>query len=366
MPRKKDADISSEQALRHSETRYQALFEHCPIGLMEEDLSNVKKYLDKMRKEGVADFRSYFIDNPQVLEKCAALVQITSVNRSAMVDFNASSLDEYSSIFSHSLNGVALERFGEELAAFMEGQTFVKFTSFLTTPEGRQIDVEIRASVAPGSEDTLDKVFVSVVDVCDLQDKIRLQERVTKEVLETIGKITEIHDPYTSGHQRRVGLLAEAIGRDLDLPDDKVRALKVAGTVHDLGKLYVPTQILSKPAELTEIEMSIVRTHPETGRKFLSEIEFSWPIAEIVDQHHERLDGSGYPNAIKGDDIMMEAKIIAVADVVEAMSQYRPYREQYGFKSAFDEIEHNKNVLYDSAAVDSCRRLFEESHFRFT
>lgn len=207
MTRRKKAGQSSEEALRLSESKFQALFKHCPISLREEDLSSVKQYLDKLRKKGVVDFRTYFKSHPDRLAKCASLVRIDSVNDAALAVFNALTPEEYAEAYSQSMNDVALERFGEELSSFMEGKTSIKFDSVYIAPDGHLVDMEMRASLAPGSEETFNRVFVSVVDVCELLDTIRLQERITDEVLETISKLTEIRDPYTDGHQRRVSVL---------------------------------------------------------------------------------------------------------------------------------------------------------------
>ena len=139
----------------------------------------------------------------------------------------------------------------------------------------------------------------------------------------------------------------------------------MAGLVHDIGKISVPSEILSKPSKLKEIEMELIRSHSEVGFDILKDIEFPWPIAQVVFQHHERLDGSGYPRGLSGNDILIEAKVIAVADVVEAMSSHRPYRASLGIDKALEEISGNKDILYDAEVVDACLRLFEEKVFEF-
>jgi putative nucleotidyltransferase with HDIG domain len=175
----------------------------------------------------------------------------------------------------------------------------------------------------------------------------------------------ESRDPYTAGHERRVAQLACLIAEEMGVPPDRIEGIRIAGYLHDLGKIAVPAEILSKPGTISSMEMGIIRVHPQSGHEILKEIEFIWPVAEVALQHHERLDGSGYPQGLKGDRIILEARIIAVADVVEAMCSHRPYRPAPGAELALAEILEKKGVLYDPAAVDACIRLFKEKGFEF-
>lgn len=179
--------------------------------------------------------------------------------------------------------------------------------------------------------------------------------------IQAIAATVEARDPYTAGHQRRVADLAVAIAHELGLDEDRVYGLHLAGAVHDLGKVQIPAEILSKPGRLTDIEYAMIKQHPQAGYDILKGIQFPWPIAQIVLQHHERLDGSGYPNALKGADILLEAKILAVADVVEAMASHRPYRAGLGLEVALAEIDKNKGVFYDTAVVNACIKLLHEN-----
>jgi PAS domain S-box-containing protein len=181
----------------------------------------------------------------------------------------------------------------------------------------------------------------------------------------TLASTVEMRDPYTAGHQRRVTILACAIAAEMGLTEDQFDGLRMAGLIHDLGKINVPAEILSKPGRITEIEFSLIRYHPQICHDILKTIELPWPVAKIVLQHHERLDGSGYPQGLKGDEIIMEARILAVADVVEAMASHRPYRPALGIELAFKEITTKKGILYDPEVVDACVRLFSEKRFKF-
>lgn len=176
----------------------------------------------------------------------------------------------------------------------------------------------------------------------------------------------ELRDPYTAGHQRRVAQLAVAIAGELQLPAEQVEGIHLASVVHDVGKIRVPAEILSKPGRLSALEFDIIKEHPGNGYEILKSIDFPWPIAQMVLQHHERLDGSGYPQALKGDQILFEARIVAVADVVESMVSHRPYRPGLGIDAALEEIALNKGTLFDPSVVDACMRLFRERSFNFS
>jgi len=174
----------------------------------------------------------------------------------------------------------------------------------------------------------------------------------------------EIRDPYTSGHQIRSADLARAIATEMGLPNDKIDGLRMAGSIHDIGKLSIPAEILSKPTKLTNIEFSLIKEHSQIGYEMLKDVESPWPLAQIVYQHHERMDGSGYPRNLKGDEILIEARIMAVADIVEAMASHRPYRPALGIDAALEEIEKNRETLYDNVVADTCLRLFRERGYQ--
>jgi len=183
--------------------------------------------------------------------------------------------------------------------------------------------------------------------------------------IDTMSRIIEAKDPYTSGHQRRVCQLAIRIAQELNLPKDKIEGIRIASLIHDVGKIGLPTEILSKPTTLTDIEFSLIKNHSQTGYDILKSIDFSLPIANIVLQHHERMNGTGYPNNLKGDKILLEARILGVVDVVEAMSSHRPYRPALGIDAALEEISKNKGTLYDPEVVDICIKLIRENDFNF-
>jgi PAS domain S-box-containing protein/putative nucleotidyltransferase with HDIG domain len=198
-----------------------------------------------------------------------------------------------------------------------------------------------------------------------LELSYKKSKKILDETIETLAAIVEIRDPYTSGHQKKVAEIASLIAKELGFQKDKVNAIKTAATIHDIGKITIAASILAKPGKISQLEYGLIKTHPEAGYSILKKIDFSQPIAKIVLQHHERLNGSGYPKGLKSDDIMIGAKIIAVADVVEAMASHRPYRPSLGIYKALKEIKKNKAILYDPDVVDACIKVIKEKGFKF-
>ncbi len=199
----------------------------------------------------------------------------------------------------------------------------------------------------------------------ELSNKVLELQNAWEQTVTVLSDAVEIKDAYTSGHQKRVAALSVAIGQALGMSSSDITGLKMAALIHDVGKLQIPGEILSKPSKLMEAEFTLVKTHSEAGRSILKDADFPWDIAQMVYQHHERLDGSGYPQGLMGLSIMLEARIIAVADVVEAMSSHRPYRPALGIEAALGEIAQNSGKLYDPAVVEACLSLFTKEHFTF-
>jgi len=198
----------------------------------------------------------------------------------------------------------------------------------------------------------------------EVQKAMKRLEKITDGIIHAISLTVETRDPYTAGHQQRVADLARAISIEMALPEDQVESIRLAGLIHDLGKIAVPSEILSKPGKLTDIEFSLMRIHPQAAYDILKDIDFPWPLSVIVLQHHERLDGSGYPQGLKGKDgILLEARILAVADVFEAMASHRPYRPALGKEKALDELRRGKGASYDPKVVDACISVISSGEF---
>jgi PAS domain S-box-containing protein/putative nucleotidyltransferase with HDIG domain len=199
----------------------------------------------------------------------------------------------------------------------------------------------------------------------ELQQSLKRLRRTFDETVQALASAIRTRNPYMAGHQQRVTQLACAIAREMGLPEEQIEGIRVAGLIHDIGKISVPVEILSNPDGISDLEYGIIKAHPQIGYDILKAVEFPWPVAEIVLQHNERLDGSGYPQGLSGDEILLEARILGVADVVDAMSSHQPYRAARGLDKALEEISQNRGVLYDPGAVGACLKLFKQKGFKF-
>jgi PAS domain S-box-containing protein len=239
--------------------------------------------------------------------------------------------------------------------------------------DGRGNIVPMEINITPLKKDG--KIISLQGVIRDITKRRRAEEGLNKSIeklrkaldgtIQAMSLTVEIRDPYTAGHQRRVAELSRSIAIEMGLSEEQINGISMAGVVHDLGKISVPAEILSKPGQITHIELSLIRDHPQVGYDILKKIEFPWEIAQIVLQHHERSDGSGYPRGLSGENIFIEAKILAVADVIEAMASHRPYRPSLGLNEALREISENRGVLYDPKVVDACIKLFSRKKFTF-
>ena len=249
---------------------------------------------------------------------------------------------------------------------FATGQ--MKMETQLLLDDGRTLPVFlIGTRITVGGNNYLIGIGIDISEQKKYEENIESSYKKLHEAfrgaIDLLAHASELRDPYTAGHQERVSKLAVAIAVDMGLDADTIEGIQIAGIVHDIGKMSIPTEILSKPSKLSELEFSLIKTHVDNGFAILKDIEFPWPIAEIVYQHHERLDGTGYPRRLKEPDILIGSKILAVADVIEAMSSHRPYRPALGIEAALNEIKINKGRLYDSEVVEICLRLFLEKKY---
>jgi putative nucleotidyltransferase with HDIG domain len=199
----------------------------------------------------------------------------------------------------------------------------------------------------------------------ELKKTVHAYQLALTGIIESMGSLLEKRDPYTAGHQQRVAKLAVAIAEEMQLEHKQVEGIRMAALVHDLGKIEVPAEILSKPGELSDLEFMMIKQHPQAGYQILCNIDFPWPLADTILQHHEKMDGSGYPQGLSGEEILLEAKILCVADLIEAMASHRPYRPALGLDQAIQEITENRGKLYDCEVVDAALRLFKDKGFIF-
>jgi PAS domain S-box-containing protein/putative nucleotidyltransferase with HDIG domain len=237
--------------------------------------------------------------------------------------------------------------------------------------DGKRIWTSINARLVRGPqgeiyyEGFLEDITARKTAEDSLKDSYKKLQKTLQGIVTALAVTVEMRDPYTAGHQERVVHLACAMAGEMGLPEDQIQGLSMAGALHDIGKINVPAELLSKPGKLSKTEFAIIKSHAEVSFAILRGIEFPWPVALAIAQHHERMDGSGYPFGLWGPDIILEARILAVADVVEAMASHRPYRPALGIDQALEEISRNRDVLYDSEVVDACVRLFTEKGFTF-
>jgi len=261
-----------------------------------------------------------------------------------------------------------MQYFGE---IFLTGKTGKPFLWNLVKKNGEQGFFEIVTSLIKNKNGKPTGFWGIGRDITErkraeeiLQQTLSSLRKAFGTTIQVMVSAVEMRDPYTAGHQLRVADIARSIAKEMGLPDDKIDGIRLAGSIHDIGKLSVPAEILSKPTKLTDIEFSLIKEHSQIGYEMLKDVESQWPLAQIVYQHHERINGSGYPRNLKGDEILIEARIMAVADVVEAMASHRPYRPGLGIQAALEEIEKNKGIVYDNAVADACLRLFREKNYK--
>jgi len=267
------------------------------------------------------------------------------------------------------INTENLKTIHDAWAKLDEGADAVTYIVPIKNKTGNFITAELHARVIDW-----DGTPAHIVLVNDITERQRQQEKIAAytaqlersmaSTLEAISKMVEMRDPYTAGHERRVGQIARDIAIEMGWSEEKAEPLKMIGLVHDIGKISVPAEILTKPARLNDLEMQMVRTHAQAGYEILKDVDFPLPVAEIIHQHHERMDGSGYPQGLKGDAILPEARILAVADVFESMCTHRPYRPAVGSGAAIAEIARNSGKLYDPAPAEALIRLVTEKGYK--
>ena len=346
-----------EEALNKSRLRFRELSRMLPETVFETDLRGNLTFVNEVA------FQTFGFTKEDLKNNSSVLTVIAPENHEALkeniqkiLQGNDTGSNEYTAVkkdgskFPIIIHSSAIRHSGEivGLRGVVIDITKIKHTEELIQKAKEALEIKVKES--------FDALQIT-------NDKL---ERILAETIIALSSAVEKRDPYTAGHQQRVAQLASAIAQKItSLKKEQVQGIYMASIVHDVGKLYVPSEVLSKPARLTEVEFSLIKTHPKVGYDILSAIEFPWPIAQIVLQHHERINGSGYPSGLKGDEILIEAKIIGTADVVEAMASHRPYRPARGIEEALKEVSDNKGILYDPMIVDICLELFHKENFKF-
>jgi PAS domain S-box-containing protein/putative nucleotidyltransferase with HDIG domain len=292
------------------------------------------------------------------------------VNRKAIEITGYSESELLSSLFLDFIHPEDRAEVAERYARRLKGDLSVPIYAFrLIDKAGAIVWMEIHAVLViwegkPATLNFLGDITERVKAEAKAQKTLNGLRKALNGIVQVLFAISEIRDPYTAGHQRRVADLARAIAQEMGLDPDRVEGIRVAGVIHDIGKMSIPAELLSKPAVLSKIEYALIQGHVQIGYDIINDIEFAWPIAKMILQHHERMDGSGYPQRLKGDGILLESRILAVSDVLEAMASDRPYRPGRGIEAALNEIEAHKGALYDAAVVEACLRIFREKGYK--
>ncbi len=336
-------DITSikqaELKLEESEKRYRSLYENSPVGYLSLD------------------------ENGKFLEVNQSVCNILGYKREEIIG----------SFFSDLLQLNYREKFITNFTRFKETgiSHFVPFE--VVAKNKRTVSIEFYQAKSNEPNAPLTQTHCVLNDISDLlnnKEALRLSNIKLQSTLEgtisATSKAIELRDPYTAGHQRNVADLSQAIAKEMNFSTEEIKGIFLGASIHDIGKIQVPAEILCKPKGSTALEYQLIQTHSQAGYEILGGIEFPWPIADIIRQHHERMDGSGYPSGLEGDQICIEARIVAVADVVEAMYSHRPYRPGLGIDKALQEIQRNRGTLYDKSVVDACLKVFKSKGFSFT
>lgn len=255
----------------------------------------------------------------------------------------------------------ALQDTEDKLTAFKSGGVDYITKPFQLEEVLARVDTHVRLHQIQRDLQILvdERTHALTASLFTLNENQKRYSHILEQTIQALALTIEKRDPYTAGHQSRVSKLAVNIAREMNLTDDFIEGLRLGGMVHDIGKIYIPAEILNRSGRLSEIEFQLIKTHPQVGYDIMKDVEFPWAVAEMIYQHHERLDGSGYPRGLKGDEILLEARILTVADVLEAMASHRPYRLAVGIEKGLEEIQRGADSCYDAAVAAACLRLFE-------
>ncbi len=251
------------------------------------------------------------------------------------------------------------------------GIVYSEFSNYLTVRTGKKIPIDFTSTPIRESSGRVNGAVLVIKDITQqvefenrIKENLDALSRILYGTIEAMSTVVETRDPYTAGHQQNVAHIAVAIAEEMSLPREVVEGIRLAGQIHDLGKIAIPAEILSKPGKISDDEFNLIKSHPRMGRDIIKNIDFPWPIADIVVQHHEKIDGTGYPYGLKGNEILLESKILSVADVVEAMASHRPYRASLGLEAALNEINLYKGTSFDPDVVDACFRVFKNDYWK--
>jgi PAS domain S-box-containing protein/putative nucleotidyltransferase with HDIG domain len=368
----------AEEELLESEEWYKDLVENAGIAILIDDKEGNFKFFNKK-------FSQLFGYTPEEMKKQSIKSLVHPDDFERVIQFHKKRLEGENVPVRYEFRGV--KRNGETLflevdavKLFGKGNEIIGTRSYLWDVSDRKGAEEELRGIQTELEQLIEERTVWLSTTNDLlkqqiRERKNAEEELKKsfislrrtlaETAQAIANVVEARDPYTAGHQQRVTELACAIAKEMDLLQDQIEGIRISGLLHDIGKVNIPAEILNKPGSLDDLEYKLIRNHPRVGYDILKNINFPWSVALIVLQHHERIDGSGYPSGLSGEDILLEARILAVADVIEAMSSHRPYRPALGLDAALKEILNKRGILFDPDVVDAGLRVFAERNFEF-
>ncbi len=328
------------------------------------DITDRKRVVDALRKNE-ARFRSYFelpLIGIAIISTEKGWLEVNSrLSEILGYSWQELKLKTWDELTYPDDLAVGVEQFNRVLAGKIDNYVIDK--RFIRK-NGEVIWTSLAVGCVRKQDGAVDYFVVLMEDISERKESVAKLRKSLGAIVQAIALTVETRDPYTAGHQRRVANLAQAIASEMNLSGDQIEGLRMAGMIHDLGKISVPAEILSKPGKLSENEFALIKTHAQAGYEILKDIDFPWPIARMVLEHHERLNGSGYPHGLTGDELLIESRILSVADVVEAIASHRPYRSALGLDAALNEIEKNRGIIYDADVVDACLRLFKGKNYQ--
>lgn len=357
----RNLEVFRKQVLWNGETQFQALYN---------DITK-RKQAEKNMRESEERYR-IVVENAHESILIMQNMKVVFANKAAAENTGYTVKALKSGDFSKIIHPDDIEMVRDYHMKRMKGEEVPSFYTFrIISRDGTIRWAELNTTLVQWEKKPATLNFLKDVTERKLLDEERSEGyKRTRETLDatvnSIAMIVETRDPYTTGHQMRVSHLARDIATEMGLSTDQKEFITTAAIIHDIGKLSIPSEILSKPTKLTDLEFELIKTHSQSGYNILKDIKFPWPVATVILQHHERMNGTGYPQNLKGEEILLEAKIVAVADVVEAISSHRPYRPTLGINFALNEISKNRGTLYDEQVVDACLGLFKNEEYTFT
>ncbi len=344
------------------------LFNMINIPLIILDISELLQYFQTLRKIVGKEIYKYLYIYPEVMYEIANRINIINVNSAFLREYPELNFKSFQENFFNYISEASIDFIKREISKFYDSNGNLDFEIELYTPLMKVKN--LRVNIVPFENA---KLLASVVDITQqkdiekkLQDSLYKLNDIFTQLIMALSSIMEYKDSYTAYHQKRISELSQEIAREINLSKNEIETIKIGALLHDIGKISVPGEILNKPGKLNLLEMNIIRTHPINGYNMLKNIDFPLEVLEIVAHHHERLDGSGYPEGLKYNEISLPVRIVSVADVVEAMISHRPYRPPLGIDKALNELEDNKGIKYDEGVVDICIKLFREKGFKFS